>query len=145
MNTPATRAAGFGARIVYNAPASGTCFSDTPNIMQIGRYSPRAAAGQVKIQLSSCAEAQNKVVLECRFAGSLTASHAPPVASTLPLINGHAYNVSCRKSPDRAKNAAIITLTVTNLNAAKGRRTVTNTFTVPALGYLRTSGLLQRG
>lgn len=138
MNTPATRAAGFGARIVYNAPASGTCFSDTPNIMQIGRYSPRAAAGQVKIQLSSCAEAQNKVVLECRVAGSLTASHAPPVASTLPLINGHAYNVSCRKSPDRAKNAAIITLTVTNLNAAKGRRTVTNTFMVPALGYLRT-------
>ena len=38
INTSATEAAGFGTRIVYNAPANGTCFSDTPNIMQIGRY-----------------------------------------------------------------------------------------------------------
>jgi hypothetical protein len=42
INTPATKAAGLGTRIVYNAPASGARFSDTPNIVQIGRYSPRS-------------------------------------------------------------------------------------------------------
>ena len=138
INTPATAAAGLGTRIVYNAPGNGTCFSDTPNITQIGRYSPRGPAGQVKIQLSSCAKRRKNVVMECRYAGSLTASHAPPVASTLPLINGDAYNVSCRKSPDQANNTATITLTVTRLGAGSGRKTVTNTFTVPALGLLKT-------
>jgi hypothetical protein len=138
INTPATEAAGLGTRIVYNAPANGTCFSDTPNITQIGRYSPRGPSGQVKIQLSSCAERRKNVVMECRFAGSLTASHAPPVASTLPLINGDGYNVACRKSPDQANNTATITLTVTRLNAGSGRKSVTKTFTVPALGRLRT-------
>lgn len=136
LNTSATEAAGLGTRIVYNAPANGTCFSDTPNIVQIGRYSPRSPSGQAKIQLSSCAESRRKVMMECRFAGSLTASQAPPVVSTLPLINGDAYNVSCLKSPDRANNAATITLKVTRLSA--GRKTVTHTFSVPALGRLRT-------
>lgn len=134
INTSATEATGFETRIVYNAPANGTCFSDTPNIMQIGRYSPSGPSGQAKIQLSSCAERRKSVVIECRFAGSLTASNAPPVESTLPLINGDAYNVSCRKSPDQANNTATITLTVTG----PGRKAVTNTFTVPALGRLRT-------
>jgi hypothetical protein len=145
MNAPATEAVGLGTRIVYNAPASGACFGDTPNITQIGRYSLRGPSGQVKIQLSSCAESRKKVVMECRFAGSLTAPHAPPVASTLPLINGDAYNVGCRKSPDQANNTATITLTVTRLNGGHGGKTVTNTFTVPALGSLRTRAYFSVG
>jgi hypothetical protein len=145
INAPSTRAVGLGARIVYDAPASGTCFSDSPNVTQIGRYSARAASAQAKVQLSSCARSRKHVVAECRFAGSLTTSHAPPAASTLPLINGDAYNVSCRKSPDHAGNTATITLTVTDLNAATGLRTVTNTFMVPALGYLRTRNYLSVG
>ena len=48
MNTSARQAAGFGTRIVYNAPANGTCFSDTPNITQIGRFSRQAAPGRLK-------------------------------------------------------------------------------------------------
>lgn len=145
INTSATEAAGFGSRIVYNAPANGTCFRDTPNIMQIGRYSLRGPSGQAKIQLSSCAKRRKNVVVECRFAGSRTAPHAPPVASTLPLINGHAYNVACRKSPDAANNTATITLIVTRLNAGPGRKTVTNTFTVPALGSMRTTDYFSVG
>ena len=145
MNTPAGQAAGFGTRIVYNAPANGTCFIDTPNIAQIGRFSRHGRSGQVKIQLSSCADRHKKVVMECRFAGSLTTPQAPPVESTLPLINGDAYNVSCRKSPDRANNTATITLTVTRLNAGRGRRTATDTFTVPALGRLRTTDYFSVG
>ena len=144
INTPATKAAGFGTRIVYRAPANGTCFSDTPNIVQFGRYSPRGPAGQAKIQLSSCAERRKSVVMECRFAGSLTGSHAPPVLSTMPLINSHAYIVTCRKSPDAVNNTATVTLTVTNLNAGR-RRTVTNTFRVPALGRLRTRDYISVG
>lgn len=142
INTSATKAVGFGTRIVYDAPANGTCFSDTPNILQFGRFSPLSASGQAKIQLSSCAERRKSVVMECRFAGALTGSHAPPVASTLPLINGHAYIVTCRKSPDAANNTTTITLTVTNLNAGK---TVTNTFRVPALGRLSTRDYISVG
>lgn len=145
MNTPAGQAAGFGTRIVYNAPANGTCFSDTPNIAQIGRFSRHGHSGQVKIQLSSCADRHKRVVMECRFAGSLTTPQAPPVESTLPLINGDAYNVSCRKSPDRANNTATITLTVTRLNAGRGYSTATNTFKVPALGRLRTTDYFSVG
>jgi hypothetical protein len=138
INVPATEAAGLGTRIVYSAPATGTCFSDTPNIVQIGRYSLDSPSAQVKLQLSSCADKQKKVVMECRFAGSRTALHAAPVQSTLPLINGDAYNVSCRKSPDAANNTAKITLTVTRLNGGASRKSVTSTFTVPALGRLKT-------
>jgi hypothetical protein len=139
MNTPAGQAAGLGTRIVYHAPANGTCFADTPNIAQIGRYSRRGPSGQVKIQLSGCADRRKNVMMQCRFAGSLTAPKAPPLQSTLPLINGDAYNVSCQKSPDRANNITTITLTVTRLNGGPGRKTVTNTFTVRALGRLRTT------
>jgi hypothetical protein len=135
---------GFGAKIVYNAPASGTCFADTPNVTQIGRYSVSSPDAQAKLQLSSCADSATQVMMECRFAGSLTASGAPPVISTLPLINGDAYSITCMKSPDLPGNAATITLRVANLNVQPGQ-TVIDTFTVPALGYLRTTHYLSAG
>jgi hypothetical protein len=67
------------------------------------------------------------------------------VVSTLALINDHAYSVRCVKSPDHTGGTATITLAVTDLDRAKGKRTVTNTFTVPALGMLRTNGYLTAG
>ncbi len=83
--------------------------------------------------------------MECRFAGALTAPFAPPVVSTLPLANRDAYSVSCVKSPDHPDGTATITLTVTDLGPAGGGQSVTNTFTVPALGYLRTRNYISVG
>ncbi len=144
LDVPPGKAVGFGARIVYDAPASGSCFPNTPNITQIGRYAARTKSAQAKIQLSGCDASETSVMMECRFAGAKTAAHAPPVVSTLPLINGDAYSVNCVKSPDGANGEATITLTVTNLDVTGSGQTVTNTFTVPALGLPEEPELRQR-
>jgi hypothetical protein len=141
LNVPATTAVGFGARFVYAAPTTGLCFGDSPNITQVGRFAAKTA--QAKIQLSKCADNKTHVVTECRFAGSLTPSSVLPVRSTLPLVDGHAYDVSCIKSADKAGNATV-TLAVTDLSVA-GSGTVTNVFTVRALGALKTSQALSAG
>ena len=145
LDEPARNAVGFGTQILYHAPARNMCFSSTPNITQIGRFDARTKSAQAKLQLSSCATSQTGVMMECRFAGATTAPNAPPVVGSLALINDHAYSVRCVKSPDGTDGTATITLTVTDLNAAKGKRTVTNTFTVPALGSLRTRGYVMAG
>jgi hypothetical protein len=145
LHAPARWAVGVGARIIYRAPAAGTCFGDTPNITQIGRYSAHSPDAQVKLQLSDCTASPTQVSMECRFAGSLTASGAPPVVSTLPLVSGDAYNVTCMKSPDATDGTATITLTVTDLSVTTGSQSVTNTFTVPALGYLWSYSYLSAG
>jgi hypothetical protein len=145
LNVSSSEAVGFGTRIVYYAPAGRSCFGDTPNITQIGRYAARTKSAQAKMQLSSCADSETEVMMECRFAGALTAPFAPPVVSTLPLTNRDAYSVSCVKSPDHPDGTATITLTVTDLGPAGGGQSVTNTFTVPALGYLRTRNYLSVG
>jgi hypothetical protein len=145
LKVPRSAAVGFGARIVYYAPATGTCFPDTPNVTQIGRYSAHSVDAQLKLQLSSCTDSRAHVMAECRFTGALTASNAPPVVSTLPLINGDAYNISCMKSPDSPSGTATIKLTVTNLSPGSGSQKVTNIFTVPALGFLRTNQYISVG
>ena len=145
LDEPARAAVGFGVRIVYDAPATGTCFPDTPNVTQIGRYSAQTTAAQLKLQLSSCTTSSTQVMMECRIAGALTASDAPPLVSTLPLVNGDPYNVSCVKAPDGASGTTTITLTVTDLNSASGGQSVTDTFTVPDLGYLRTNEYITAG
>jgi len=143
IDVPSATGLGFGARFVYRAPVSGKCFSDTPNITQIGRFHEDST--QAKIQLSSCLDSMNNVMVECRFAGSLTSPGTPPVASTLPLVNGNAYNVSCVKSPDKPDKTATITLTVTSLGPVKSGKSVTNTFTVAAIGTMVTTEYLSAG
>ena len=145
LHAPARWAVGVGTRVIYYAPSAGTCFSDTPNITQIGRYSAHSPDAQVKLQLSDCATSSTQVSIECRFAGSLTAPNAPPLVSTMPLVSGDAYNVTCVKSPDATDGTATIKLTVTDLSVTPVPQSVTNTFTVPALGYLRTYSYLSAG
>jgi len=142
LNEPPRAAIGFGARILYYAPASGTCFGDTPNITQIGRYDATKLPTQAKIQLSNCATSAKHVLMECRFAGLTTIpGQDPPLVSTMPLLNGGEYNVSCVKSPDSG-GSTTITLTVTRVRTGQ---TVTNTTTVTALGVLRSRAYLSAG
>lgn len=137
LDEPSTAAVGFGSKFTYWPPANGTCFGDTPNIIQIGRYALNAA--QAKIQLSSCAASKTKVMAECRFGGSLTSSATPPVVSTLPLIDGDRYVVKCTKSPDQPNGSTTITLAVTDLDATTGVKKVVDTFKVAAIGNMRTT------
>ena len=141
LDVPGTRAIGFGARIRYEKPATGTCFADTPNITQIGRYGLPLAASQVKLQLSSCATSRTRVFAECRISGTGSSSGTPPVVGTLPLVNGTGYDVSCVKSPDSSGHT-VITLRVVSLATRAAR---VNRFTVPAVGLIRSSQALSTG
>ncbi len=140
LDAPATESVGIGAQFQYVAPPD-TCFGDTPNITQIGRFDNRQA--QAKIQLSKCADDPSAVVLECRFAGSLTKSSVLPVLSSLPLVNGDSYVVSCRKSPDTTAGGVTITLTVTQLGSSP--KTVIDTYTVADLGDMVSSQYVSAG
>jgi hypothetical protein len=143
LNEPPTAAVGAGSEFTYQAPAQGTCFSDTPNITQIGRYYPHDA--QAKIQLSSCNDSQTNVMAECRFSGSLTPSGTPPLVSTLPLVSGDTYVVKCIKSPDQLYSKATVTLSVTDLDATQGVKKVVDTFRVAALGSMKTTEYISAG
>jgi hypothetical protein len=143
LNEPPAAAVGFGSRFTYEAPANGICFSDTPNITQIGRYASNDS--QAKIQLSSCGTSQTNVMVECRFSGSLTPPGAAPVVSTLPLVGGDTYVAKCVKSPDQPDNTATITLSVTDLDAVSGEKKAIDTFVVPAIGSMRTTQYISVG
>ncbi|MBV9484879.1 MAG: hypothetical protein JO246_02360 [Frankiaceae bacterium] len=130
---------GFGARFVYRPPAGGTCFRDSPNLTQVGRFNDYAA--QAKIQLSKCADSTKAVFAECRFAGSLTPGTVTPVMSTLPMIPGKTYLVKCQKTPD-ASGRAKVTLTVTKKDPIAGNQTRVDTFAVAATGAIRTTEAL---
>jgi hypothetical protein len=127
-------AVGFGAEIVYQKPAGkATCFTGTPNITQIGRFSSTPGAGQLKIQLSSCEDSATQTMFECRIGGSLSAP-ATPWLSTVALVSGDTYVVTCLKTPD-SSTGDTITLTVTDVTTDT---TTPTTFTVPAIGKIRT-------
>jgi hypothetical protein len=143
LDEPPSMAVGFGVNFTYQAPVNGTCFGDTPNITQIGRYHEHNA--QAKIQLSGCSTSETNVMTECRFSGSLTSPGTPPVVSTLPLISGNTYVVSCVKSPDQRNNTASITLSVTDVDATRGEKKVVDTFTVGAIGYMQTTQSISAG
>jgi hypothetical protein len=134
IDSPPKDAIGFGAEIVYKGPpAKATCFTGSPNVTQIGRFSSTTGPGQAKIQLSSCSDSATQVMFECRFNGSLS-SPATPWLSTVPLVNGNTYVVSCLKSPD-ASGMDTITVTVTDVTTST---TTPTTFTVPAIGKVAT-------
>jgi hypothetical protein len=136
------QAVGFGAQIVFQGPKGATCFTNTPNVTQIGKYSSTGPSAQAKLQESGCGTSTHKVLLQCRFTGSKSAPTAPSVSNKLPLVSGNTYDVTCMKSPDTKKGTANITFTVTNL---KTNKTLTNHFSVPAIGAMNTSEYLSVG
>jgi hypothetical protein len=134
IDEPATAAIGFGARFVYEQPTSGECFSNGPNVTQIGLYAAKPVPAQLKLQLSDCQTSSTQVMAQCRFAGSLTTGTTDtPVTSTLPLVNNTEYNMSCIKSAD---HAGMATITI-NVTPVKTGMTTTNTFSVSAIGYIK--------
>lgn len=139
LDEPSSAAVGFGALVRYNRPAGGKCFSNTPNVTQMGRYGPHSV--QAKIQLTSCAASTTQVMMECRFAGGKSVSAPGEVVSTLPLVNDAKYHVICVKSPD-TNGKTTVTLKVTRIPAGQ---TVTTTATEPAMGALKTREYISAG
>ena len=143
LNEPKTAAVAVGTRIQYQRPASGKCFTNTPNLSQIGLFNAKPTPTQVKLQLSSCATSSTQVMVECRFAGSLTttAGSDPPVVSSLPLVSGHVYNISCVKAPD---HSGMTTITL-NVTPVKTGVTTTDTFSVNAIGAMQSKQFISVG
>jgi hypothetical protein len=142
INEPASAAVGIGAYFKYQAPTSGGCFGDSLNITQVGRF--KAYSPQAKLQMTNCGEYQSGEYPQCRLAGSSTPGDVYPVTSTVKMVGGDRYVVTCRKTPDAAGKAAVV-IAVTNLDAAGGAKTVTQTFSVAALGAMTTSAAFSAG
>lgn len=138
LDVPATGAIGLGAKIRYEKPARGTCFTDTPNLTQIGRDALHSAGAQAKIQLSSCVASRKHVFVECRFSGAASAPGVPPLVGTLALASGATYDISCVKSPD-SQGHTVVTLRVTRLATGTSR---VNKFTIAAVGTIRSDQYL---
>jgi len=139
LDEPSSAAVGFGALFRYNSPAHGNCFASTPNLTQIGRFGPHST--QAKIQLTSCATSTTQVMMECRFAGGMSAAAADEVVSTLPLVNDAEYGVSCVKSPDTG-GKTIVTLKVTRISTGHAANA---TGTEPAMGALKSKEYISVG
>lgn len=129
----------FGAAFTFQAPAAGTCFKDSSNMVQIGRFGDLMT--QAKLQLSSCGKSKTATYIQCRIAGNSTRSSVAPVMSTMPLENGASYTATCTKGLN-ASGTTVVSLSVTKHDAVNGDYTVGNTFTTPATGIMRSTQYL---
>jgi hypothetical protein len=141
IDAPATDAVGFGARIQYQQPATGSCFTGTPNVTQVGRFSVHEGGGQAKLQLSNCGAGHQHVYVQCRFDGSASKSSTRPVTGTTPLVNGAEYALACLKAPD-SQHHTVITVQVTRMSSGA---TSKSTFTAGAVGSLQSTAYLSAG
>jgi hypothetical protein len=137
INVPASQSVGGSVKFAYRAPTSGTCFSDSPNIMQIGKYGSQLS--QFKFQISNCGKSKTQVFPQCRVAG--LSSGNVPVTGTTALVDGTAYILQCVKSPD-AGGTASLTMNLTKLDPVNGNTTYTNTYTITATGAIQSTQYL---
>ncbi|HKX73493.1 MAG TPA: hypothetical protein VJM32_05740 [Candidatus Saccharimonadales bacterium] len=137
INIPASQAFGGSVLFKYQAPNAG-CFSDSPNISQIGKYG--SGLTQFKFQLSNCGKSQTAVFPQCRVAGSSGASN--PVTGTQALTNGATYILQCIKSPDPASGSASLQMNLTKIDSVNGNATHTNTFAITRTGTLNSTQYL---
>jgi hypothetical protein len=138
INLSANAPLAFGVAFTYTPPATGACFSDSSNLVQIGRDADYAT--QAKLQFSKCGDSKKIVFMECRLAGNSSPKTTKPIKSTLALVPGASYVAAC--SRDVSYGTTKQTITVTKLDAANGNNTVTNTFTVATTGVLQSTKAL---
>jgi hypothetical protein len=140
ISVPTTDAVGAGIDILYQAPASGSCFSDSSNLTQIGRFA--ANTGQIKLQYSNCGNDSSHVYPECRMAGASTPVTVLPVRSTQALVGGNEYIIKCYKTTDPSMGNATITLRVVKVDTINGNTVTNDTFSVSPTGAITSNAYL---
>ena len=140
INVAANQAVGNAAEFAYELPNGATCFPDSVNITQIGRFA--SGSSQVKIQLSKCGVSQTQVFPECRIAGSATPAKTFAVTGSQALQAGQAYRVYCLKAADPASGQASVTMKTVLLDDVNGNQTTTNTFSIPKTGLIQSTTYL---
>lgn len=138
INVPASQAFGGSVMFKYHAPTSGTCFSDSPNIMQIGKFGTNLT--QFKFQLSNCGKNQTAVFPQCRVAGNSGANN--PVMGTQALVDDTTYVLQCVKAPDPVSGSASLQMNLVKVDAVNGNVTYTNNFAINRTGTLSSTQYL---
>ena len=137
INVPASQAFGGSVLFTYQAPANG-CFSDSPNITQIGKFG--SGLTQFKFQLSNCGKSSSAVFPQCRVAGSSGANN--PVTGTQSLVNGATYILQCVKSPDPVSGSASLQMNLTKIDPLNGNVAHVNNFAINRTGTLNSTQYL---
>lgn len=132
INVPASQAFGGSVMFKYHAPATGNCFSDSPNISQVGKWGTNTT--QLKFQLTKCSNNQNVVYPMCRVAGLSGANN--PVTGSQSLVDGQTYILQCVKSPDPASGNASFDLNLTHVDTVNGSTTYSDSFSINPTGAL---------
>lgn len=140
LNIPATQAVGNVAEFTYQLPEGATCYPDSVNITQIGRFA--SSTSQVKIQLSKCSVSQTQVFPECRIAGTATPAKTYAVTGSQALQAGQAYRVYCLKAADPASGQANLTMKTVRLDPVNGNQVITDTFSIPKTGLIQSATYL---
>ncbi len=143
ITVPSNSAVGVAVRFKYQAPATGSCFGDSSNLTQIGRFAAKTA--QIKLQYSNCGSDTANVYMECRLAGNATPSSVLPVRSSQPLVAGAEYTAKCYKTPDALNGKTTTTLRVAKLDPTKGNVVTTDTFFTAPTGAINTTSWISVG
>lgn len=135
INVPANQSVGVAIKFKYQAPTGATCFNDSPNITQIGRFGQNLA--QIKLQLSNCGKNANSVFAQCRIAGSNSTTKDFPVTGTQALIDGETYVVKCLKAPDPLSGNTPLQLKTAHIDPVNGNQVADDAFFIRPTGLIR--------
>ena len=140
MSVAANKAFGTTVKFKYQAPTTGSCFGDSRNIAQIGRFG--AGLAQVKLQTSNCGKFSANVFPECRMAGSNSTVNDVPMSGTQPLVNGETYILKCYKDLDPASGQTVLNLKTTRVDAVNGNQFTHDTFSITRPGLMQSTAYL---
>ena len=135
INVGAGQAVGVAIKFRYTAPVGRSCFTDSPNLTQIGRFG--TGLSQVKLQLSNCQTTPGSVRAQCRIAGAQSTTSQMPKTATRALLNGATYVVHCYEGPKVLGGRTLVMKTT-----QVGSTTTTDQFTVAAPGAITSTGYL---
>lgn len=143
LDVAANQSVGSIVKFKYQAPVGRSCFSDSSNISQIGKFASKTA--QVKIQFSNCGNNSSQVFIQCRLAGSNTGTGELPKTNPQPMVNGSVYIAKCMKHPDPSSGNGTMTLSVTKIDEANGNTNTSNNFSIARPGTMRSTQYLSVG
>lgn len=140
INVPANQSVGVAVKFKYQAPTGATCFNDSPNITQIGRFGQNLA--QIKLQFSSCGKNPNNVFVQCRMAGSNSTTNDFPMTGTQALIDGGTYVVKCLKAPDPLSGNTPLKLKTVRIDPVNGNQITNDDLFITPTGLIKSFAYL---
>lgn len=143
INVSANQAVGVATKFKYQAPSGSTCFSDSPNITQIGKFAANVA--QIKLQLTNCGKDVGKVFTQCRIAGANSTTNDYPVTGTQELVDGATYILKCSKAPDPTSGKTTLELKTVKTDPVNGNSATIDSFKINPPGLIKSTQYISVG